>query len=186
MRWFYNEIANNPIRAINKSEAKKELDSLEKSLKFLASFQFEYRDEIAKKYFNETDKQSSGEKSLNIRPRDLWEFIHRISTQDELRNHLSEIHIPTSQLIGQVIKDARQIIEDRPDRKRTNWEGVNAVNVLRLLWIRNTSKKAPKYLNPTSKFAVFLETGFEHIGVNGNISAAFRRWSQINNEINKD
>lgn len=186
MRWFYNQIANNSIRAINKPKAKKELNKLEHSLKFLASFQFEYRDEILKKYFDDADPQPLKENSLNIRPRDLWEFIHRISKQDELRGHTSEIHIPTSQLIGQVVRDARQIIDDLPDKKRTNWEAVNAVSVLRLLWKRNTSKKPPKYLNPTSKFADFLETGFEHMGVKGNTSAAFRRWSKINTEITEE
>ena len=73
--------------------------------------------------------------------------------------------------------DAEIAIDCVPETANINWEAVDAVEALRLLWWRNSDREAPsRALNPASPFHSYLKDGFDWLEIAADPTSAFKRW----------
>lgn len=74
---------------------------------------------------------------------------------------------------------AKAAVRETRDAGRLNWAAVRAVGALQALWERETGKPGPqKALNPSSRFANFLRSGFEYLNLQADVRSAFNAWKR--------
>jgi len=159
MEWLWTSYQHSSIEIVPKPLAIKELYKLEHSLNFLIDIDLSYYLTLA------TQENKNTRYFLDF----LSEINNSVNTPDDCMG---------KKKVSDFIEHCKKTIESLPDKGNKNWDGLLAVESLRVLWWRNSgrSKEAPRYLNPATTFAEYLRDGFKFLEIEGDVVSAFRSW----------
>jgi hypothetical protein len=184
MEWIWYGIMNNQIQTVRKQSARRELEKLVSTIRRLSKSGVPYWEDVSRGIMDEeaTEEQAAvrfEEAFGRAMPnryfsvagyqRAILDFLLSI---DEMEGEGL-----TNEVLRKFTEKATHGIDRLPERRNINWDAVEAVSRLRVLWWRNTDSEAPsRALNPASTFCRFLADGFAFLEIDADPVSAFKRW----------
>lgn len=98
-----------------------------------------------------------------------------IETEEEYFSRNINIIEELPELIERRIKVGKDEIRKSNPPGRTDWLGVHLIMMCRLIWSQRTGK-APKSLNPASRFGKFAKEVFDVVGIKEDPRSAMNAW----------
>ncbi|WP_375160344.1 hypothetical protein [Bradyrhizobium sp. RDT46] len=172
MGWLDSRVFGNRLETVRRSKAKHELAKIRAALNLMARHDMSYWQPMNFELFCAVKHRGD---EVAAKADEIFKFL---LTLDEWQKD-EEL----DGILNRFFVEAEKAIEATPDSSNINWDAVHAIDVLRILWWRNTGHDGPaRALNPASRFASFLKDGFEFLEIEGDHLSAFRRWAATSSD----
>jgi hypothetical protein len=163
--WLENRVFGNPLDTVRKGSARRDIPRTRAAFTRLGGADAAYC--LQMNFALQVASEGGDEGAAPVR--ELLEILMKLGRW----HHQGEL----SRILDRFEREALSALDALRETGNVRWDAVLAVDALHTIWRRNTQKVAPRTLNPASKFARYLGTGFNFLEIDANPVSAFRTWS---------